>query len=73
MPTRKLTDLFVERAEAPIRGRLQYFDAAFLGVALRITDKSGKSWSVFYRFNGRIRRYTIGRYPAIKPVQARRV
>jgi hypothetical protein len=30
------------------------------------------SWSIFYRFNGRLRRYTIGRYPAIKPAQARR-
>jgi integrase len=27
---------------------------------------------LFYRFNGRLRRFTIGRYPAIKPGQARR-
>jgi integrase len=26
----------------------------------------------FYRFNGRLRRFTIGRYPVIKPGQARR-
>jgi integrase len=72
MPTRKLTDLFVERAKPPPRGRIEYFDAAFPGLALRITDNGGKSWCAFYRFKGRLRRFTIGRYPAIKPAQARR-
>jgi integrase len=51
---------------------VEYFDAAFPGLALRITDKGRKSWSLFYRLNGRLRRFTIGRYPAIKPAQARR-
>jgi integrase len=72
MPTRKLTDLFVERAKPPPHGRIEYFDAAFPGLALRITDNGGKSWCAFYRFKGRLRRFTIGRYPAIKPAQARR-
>src|SRR6266849_11058554 len=72
MPTRKLTDLFVERAKPPAGGRIEYFDAAFPGLALRITDNGGKSWCAFYRFKGRLRRFTIGRYPAIKPAQARR-
>jgi integrase len=72
MPTKKLTDLFVERAPAPQRGRIEYFDAAFPGLALRVTDKGSKSWSLFYRFSGRLRRFTIGTYPAIKPAQARR-
>ena len=72
MPTRKLTDLFVERAKPPARGRVEYFDAAFPGLALRITDNGSKSWCAFYRFEGRLRRFTIGRYPAIRPAQARR-
>src|SRR3979411_1177369 len=73
MPTRKLTDLFVERAKPPPpHGRLQYFDAAFPGLALRITENGGKSWCTFYRFKGRLRRFTIGRYPAIKPATARK-
>jgi integrase len=72
MPTRKLTDLFVERAKPPARGRIEYFDAAFPGLALRITENGGKSWCVFYRFSGRLRRFTIGHYPAIKPAQARK-
>src|SRR5690349_12413101 len=72
MSTKKLTDLFVERVPAPSRGRIEYFDAGFPGLALRVTDKGRKSWSLFYRFNGRLRRFTIGAYPAIKPAQARR-
>jgi integrase len=72
MPIRKLTDLFVERAKPPALGRIEYFDAAFPGLALRITENGGKSWCAFYRFKGRLRRFTLGRYPAIKPMQARR-
>ena len=72
MPTRKLTDLFVERAKPPTRGRIEYFDASFPGLALRITVSGGKSWCAFYRFHGRLRRFTLGAYPAIKPAQARR-
>jgi integrase len=71
MPTKKLTDLFVERAKPPARGRVEYFDASFPGLALRVTDKGAKSWSVFYRFHGRLRRLTLGPYPTIKPAKAR--
>jgi len=71
MPTRKLTDLFVERVKPPATGRVEYFDAAFGGLALRVTKGGAKSWSLFYRMNGRLRRLTLGVYPAIKPAQAR--
>jgi integrase len=72
MPTKKLTDLFVERVKGPSRGRVEYFDAAFPGLALRVTDRGHKSWSLHYRMHGRLRRFTLGTYPAIKPAQARR-
>jgi hypothetical protein len=72
MPTKKLTDLFVERVKLPAQGRVEYFDASFPGLALRVTDTGHKSWCAFYRFGGRLRRFTIGRYPPIRPAQARR-
>jgi hypothetical protein len=72
MPTKKLTDLFVERVKPPERGRTEYFDASFPGLALRVTDQGRKSWSLLYRIHGRLRRFTLGQYPAIKPAQARR-
>jgi integrase len=72
MPTKKLTDLFVERVKPPARGRVEYFDASFGGLALRVSDGGHKSWSLHFRIGGRLRRYTIGTYPAIKPADARR-
>jgi len=37
MRAKKLTDLFVERAPVTLCGRIEYFDAAFRGLALRVT------------------------------------
>ena len=71
MPTKKLTDLFVERVKPSGHGRVEYFDAAFGGLALRVTANGHKSWSLHYRMGGRLRRLTIGTHPAIKPAQAR--
>lgn len=67
MPTKKLTDLFVERVKPPAQGRVEYFDATFGSPALRVTETGHKSWSLYYRMSGRQRRFTIGAYPAIKP------
>ena len=72
MPTKKLTDLFVDKVKPPARGRVEYFDAVFRGLALRVTDRGHKSWTLFYRISGRLRRFTIGNCPPIKPAQARR-
>jgi integrase len=72
MPKKKLTDLFVERVRGPAKGRIEYFDASFPGLALRVTDNDAKSWSLFYRLNGRQSRFTIGTCPPIKPADARR-
>lgn len=71
MPTKKLTDLFVERVKPPGSGSVEYFDASWPGLSLRVTKGGAKSWCLFYRLNGRLRRFTLGRYPAIEPAQAR--
>lgn len=72
MPRKKLTDLFVAKAAAPDKGRVEYFDTTFPALALRVTDSGHKSWSLFYRHGGRLRRYTIGPYPAFDPAAARK-
>jgi integrase len=51
---------------------LKTFDATFGGLSLRVTAQGNKSWSLFYRMDGRLRRLTLGQFPAIKPAQARR-
>jgi integrase len=72
MPTKKLTDLGVERIRPPAQGRIEYFDASYGGLALRVTASGHKSWSQFYRSGGRVRRFTLGTFPALKPAGARR-
>jgi integrase len=72
VPRKKLTDLFVAKAAAPTKGRVEYFDTTFPALAFRVTDSGHKSWSLFYRAGGRLRRYTIGPYPAFDPAAARK-
>jgi hypothetical protein len=72
MPRKKLTDLFVAKVATPAKGRVEYFDTTFPALALRVTDSGHKSWSLFYRTGGRLRRLTIGNYPHFDPAAARK-
>ena len=51
--------------------RIERFDAGTPGLALRITDRGVKSWSVYYRLDGKHRRLTIGTWPEIGVAEAR--
>jgi integrase len=62
MPSKRLSELFISKIKAPKSGRVEYFDSAEPGLVLRTTGTDHKSWSVVYRFNGRLKRYTIGPY-----------
>lgn len=71
MPQKKLTDLFVENVK-PVPGkRIEYFDASFPGLSLRVGESGKKSWTVFYRIHGTLKRFTLGSYPAVSPKAAR--
>jgi hypothetical protein len=72
VPKKKLTDLSVERVKAPASGRAGYFDAAFPGLAPRVTNKGANSFSVFDRISGRLRRFMIGNCPTLKLAAAGR-
>jgi integrase len=71
MPTTKLTALTVANAKPPARGRLEYWDATLPGFGLRVTDKGAKSWTVLYRAHGKLRRMTLGGFPALPLAAAR--
>jgi integrase len=77
MPTVKLTDAAVKRLTAPKSSRIDYFDAAFPGLALRVTGPADqrperKSWTYFYRHGGKQRRLTFEPgYPALSLADAR--
>jgi integrase len=77
MPTVRLTDAAAKRLTAPPGARIDYFDAAFGGLALRVTGPGEgrperRTWSLFYRFGGKQRRLTfVPNYPALGLAEAR--
>jgi integrase len=71
MPTTKLTALAVANIKPPAKGRLEYWDATLPGFGLRVTDKGAKSWTTLYRTHGKLRRLTLGHFPALSLAAAR--
>jgi integrase len=59
-----LTDLMIRQTKAPTKGRVELWDSKVRGLLLRITHADARTWSVFYRFNGEKRRYTLGPFSA---------
>ncbi len=73
MPKRALSDLTVKRAKPPTNGQVDIFDAGYPGFALRVSYGGGKSWVYFYRIGGRLRRRSLGTYPAVTLAEARQL
>ena len=71
MPKIKLTNAACEKLKPPSKGQVEYFDAAYPGLALRITTKGVRSWTYFGRLHGRLKRVTLGRYPGMTLAKAR--
>ena len=69
---RIINDTSIRSIKPPATGRVDYFDDVTPGLSLRITCKDVRTWTVFYRDkHGRQKRLTLGRYPAVKLVDAR--
>jgi hypothetical protein len=66
-----LTDPFLRSLRPAERGRLEFWDTKVTGLCLRVSEANRKTWTVVYRFNGRLRRYTLGVYPLIALADAR--
>ena len=66
-----LTAASVMRIKPPESGQVEYFDQGFPGLALRVSYGGGKSWVFFYRHAGKLRRMTLGTYPALGLAEAR--
>jgi integrase len=69
--SKQLTAAYVERVKPPASGRVEHFDTLVPGLGLRVTERGHKSWSFTYRIDGRSRRLTLGKYPAIALPEAR--
>ncbi len=72
MRLHNLTETFVEKAKRPDTGEIFYRDRALRGFALRVNWGGTKSFVLEGRVNGRVRRITIGRWPAVSVVKARK-
>jgi hypothetical protein len=67
----RFTNPKLEKLKAPSSRRIELFDDLVTGLCFRCTDKGAKSRSLLCRFNGELRRDTLGRYPEISLSQAR--
>jgi integrase len=61
----------VRRIKPPATGQVDIFDQGYPGFALRVSYGGGKSWVYFYRLGNRLRRKSLGTYPAITLAEAR--
>src|SRR5438309_163349 len=65
------TAKWVETVKPPQQRQVDYFDAKPPGVGLRLSNSGRKTWFVMYRTGGRLRRLTLGTYPALSLADAR--
>lgn len=70
MPTVTLTDRSIPKLK-PKHTRVEYFDRALPGFAVRVTPKGVKTFVFLYRVNGKLRRLTLGSYPDVGLAEAR--
>lgn len=68
----RLTIQSIERLAPPASGQAFYRDETLKGFALRVTSGC-KAFVVEKRIGGKVRRITLGKYPALKPETARRM
>jgi len=66
-----ITKRMVEQAEIPAHGQRFIRDTEIKGFALRVTDNGVKSFVWEGRVRGRMRRITLGQFPALKVLDGR--
>jgi integrase len=65
-----LTDRFLRALKASGRRR-EVGDAGCRGLSIRCTSAGVKTWTFAYKLNGRMRRITLGEFPALELSEAR--
>lgn len=71
MPTKRLTETTI-KALKPSDKRVDYFDTKDWKFAVRVFPSGAKTFFVFYRHHGRMRRYSIGSANLLKVDEARK-
>jgi len=60
---KRLTNKFLEKNIKAPKGQDEYYDKTFPGFAVRIGISGRKSFTLMYRYGGKAKRLTLGRYP----------
>ena len=67
MARRHLTAAAVSRIKRPPKHKqADHFDKGYPGLALRVSYGGSRSWVYFYRWEGKLRRMTLGSWPDMK-------
>ena len=66
-----LTDLTIRSLAAPLGNRIEVWDSKIPGFGVRVSPIGTKTFVLFYHFNGRKIRQSLGRFPHIKLAEAR--
>ncbi len=71
MPTVKLTAKKLDSLKPSGNVQVDYFDGSLPGFSVRVSPAGRKTFTVMYRYAGKLRRLTIGRYPPLTLAGAR--
>ncbi|MFN0218244.1 MAG: tyrosine-type recombinase/integrase [Hyphomicrobium sp.] len=66
-----LTDIAIRKLKSTGGGRVEIWDSKIPGFGLRAAERGTKSFVLVYRYRGRPRRLTLGRYPTLSLAAAR--
>lgn len=73
MATTALTDMAIRNLTIPTRGQTETWDSRIPGFGIRVSAAGTRSFVLVYRFRGRSRRLTLGRYPTVSLADARKL
>jgi integrase len=71
MPRLKLTARRIDSLHVPAGRQVDYWDLDHPGFGVRVAGGGRKTWIAMYRHNGRLRRHSLGTYPALSLADAR--
>lgn len=68
----RITKTYVDSIKPPAHGQTFHRDRELRGFAVRVTAKGAKAFVLEKRVHGKVRRYTLGRYPDLTVEEARK-
>lgn len=67
----RLTDVLLRKITPPAKGQTDIWDRSIPGFGIRVSAAGSRTFQMVYRHNGKFRRMSLGRYPAVSLKDAR--